>query len=260
MTQSSVKMLKKRGRKFFPPFEFLVIERFHISQNLHKSILPITGVYLNMNRGMLSRASLAHIFVFSCRAEQNSMIFLSSCTVKALLFFAEYRSETILRIGFKSAGKSSAKILFNKFLEDYNRYETKGIKKFNQHKKLTKENLFATMNIVSQKPTFVNQLLYSYRNSIFATIRRFGVSRATIYRWRKRYNGTTQSLVEYSRRPHSHPNQQTKLMQRGYKRSIPALWRILRKLSLLPVKPPNPNIFQSLTSLCFIPVKEFRLT
>lgn len=30
--------------------------------------------------------------------------------------------------------------------------------KFNQHKKLTKENLFATMNIVSQKPTFVNQL------------------------------------------------------------------------------------------------------
>ena len=97
------------------------------------------------------------------------------------------------------------------------------------------------MNIVSQKPTFVNQLLYSYRNSIFATIRRFGVSRATIYRWRKRYNGTTQSLVEYSRRPHSHPNQQTKLMQRGYKRSIPALWRILRKLSLQPVKPPNPK-------------------
>ena len=33
----------------------------------------------------------------------------------------------------------------------------------------------------------------------------------------------------------------TKLMQRGYKRSIPALWRILRKLSLLPVKPPNPK-------------------
>ena len=33
----------------------------------------------------------------------------------------------------------------------------------------------------------------------------------------------------------------TKLMQRGYKRSIPALWRILRKLSLQPVKPPNPK-------------------
>ena len=138
--------------------------------------------------------------------------------------------------------------------------------KFNQHKKLTKENLFATMNIVSQKANFRQSVvLYSFRNSIFATIRRFGVSRATIYRWRKRYNGTAQSLVEYSRRPHSHPNQHTpeelklisdmrrrnpndglvffwtKLMQRGYKRSIPALWRILRKLSLQPVKPPNPK-------------------
>ncbi len=47
---------------------------------------------------------------FSCRAEQNSMIFLSSCTVKALPFFDEYRSETILRIGFKSVGKSSAAV------------------------------------------------------------------------------------------------------------------------------------------------------
>lgn len=66
------------------------------------------------------------------------------------------------------------------------------------------------MNIVSQKANFRQSVvLYSFRNSIFATIRRFGVSRATIYRWRKRYNGTTQSLVEYSRRPHSHPNQHT---------------------------------------------------
>lgn len=103
-------MLKKRGRKIFPPFEFLVIERFHISQNLHKSILPITGVYLNINRGTLSRQCLTLLFVFSCRNEQNSMIFLSSRMVKALPFFAEYRSETILRIGFKSAGKSSAAV------------------------------------------------------------------------------------------------------------------------------------------------------
>ena len=88
-------MLKKRGRKFFPPFEFLVIERFHISQNLHKSILPITGVYLNMNRGTLSRQALLIYSFSSCRAKQNSMICLSSCTVNALPFFAEYRSESI---------------------------------------------------------------------------------------------------------------------------------------------------------------------
>lgn len=122
------------------------------------------------------------------------------------------------------------------------------------------------MNVVSQKANFRQSVvLYSYRNSIFATIRRFGVSRDTLYRWRKQYNGTAQSLVEYSRRPHSHPNQHTpeelklisdmrrrnpeaglvvfwvKLMQRGYKRSIPSLWRVLKRLTLLPVKPPNPK-------------------
>ena len=32
-----------------------------------------------------------------------------------------------------------------------------------------------------------------------------------------------------------------KLIQRGYKRSIPALWRVLKRLTLLPVKPPNPK-------------------
>ena len=39
---------------------------------------------------------------FSCRAEQNSMIFLSSCTVNALPFFAEYRSETIFASDLKA--------------------------------------------------------------------------------------------------------------------------------------------------------------
>ena len=58
--------------------------------------------------------------------------------------------------------------------------------KFKYHQKLTKKNLFATMGIVTQKANFRQSVvLYSYRNSIFATIRRFGVSRATIYRWRK---------------------------------------------------------------------------
>lgn len=82
--------------------------------------------------------------------------------------------------------------------------------KLKYHQKLTKGNLFATMDIVTQKANFRQSVvLYSFRNSIFATIRRFGVFRATIYRWRKRYNGTAQSLVEYSRRPHSYPNQHT---------------------------------------------------
>ena len=37
----------------------------------------------------------------------------------------------------------------------------------------------------------------------------FGVSRPSIDRWLKRYDGTTNSLKDYSRRPKSHPNQST---------------------------------------------------
>lgn len=122
------------------------------------------------------------------------------------------------------------------------------------------------MNTLTQKLCFRQSVvLYSQRNSVFSAIRKFGISRATIYRWRKMYDGTLNSLAEQSRRPHSHPNQHTpeelklisdmrrrnpeaglvvfwvKLMQRGYNRSIPSLWRVLKRLTLLPVKPPNPK-------------------
>ena len=94
---------------------------------------------------------------------------------------------------------------------------------------------------------------------------RFNVSRATIYRWRKRYDGSVLSLMDRSRRPHHHPNQHTeeelklifnmrrrnphsglvvfwvKLRQRGYSRSVTSLWRVLRRQKLQPVKPPNPK-------------------
>ena len=122
------------------------------------------------------------------------------------------------------------------------------------------------MNTLTQKLCFRQSVvLYSQRNSVFSAIRKFGISRATIYRWRKMYDGTLNSLAEQSRRPHSHPNQHTpeelnlisdmrrrnpgaglvvfwvKLMQRGYNRSIPSLWRVLKRLTLLPLKPPNPK-------------------
>ena len=94
---------------------------------------------------------------------------------------------------------------------------------------------------------------------------RFNVSRATIYRWRKRYDGSVVSLMDRSRRPHHHPNQHTekelklifnmrrrnphsglvvfwvKLRQRGYSRSVTSLWRVLKRQKLQPVKPPNPK-------------------
>jgi hypothetical protein len=57
-----------------------------------------------------------------------------------------------------------------------------------------------------------------YRQSLMRYVDKYGVSlasrkynktRSYIYFWRKRYNGTLESLVCQSRRPHSHPKQHT---------------------------------------------------
>ena len=106
---------------------------------------------------------------------------------------------------------------------------------------------------------------YSIKKGVSAAARRYNVSRQLIYRWKKRYDGTLESLKDRSHRPHSHPNQHTdeeielikrmrkknkhtglvvfwvKLKQRGYTRSITGLWRMLNKLELKPVKLPNPK-------------------
>ena len=113
-----------------------------------------------------------------------------------------------------------------------------------------------------------------YRQAIIQYAEKYGVTKAAIryktnrqyiYRWRKRYDGTLQSLADKSHRPHHHPNQHTaeelkliadmrkrntnaglvvfwvKLRQRGYSRSITGLYRILRKMGQMAVKPPNPK-------------------
>ena len=113
-----------------------------------------------------------------------------------------------------------------------------------------------------------------YRLSLIKYAERFGVTKAAvkyktnrqyIYRWKRRYDGSIDSLRDHSRRPHHHPNQHTpeeiklisdmrrrnpdaglvvfwaKLMQRGYSRSIPGLYRFLRKQRIMAVHPPNPT-------------------
>lgn len=108
-------------------------------------------------------------------------------------------------------------------------------------------------------------ILWAQKHGVTSAARRYNVSRQLIYRWMKRYDGTLDSLKDRSHRPHSHPNQHTdkeidlimrmrkknkhtglvvfwvKLRQRGYTRSITGLWRILNKLELQSVKPPNPK-------------------
>lgn len=122
------------------------------------------------------------------------------------------------------------------------------------------------MNTITQITRFRQSVVkFSFNHGVFSAVKRFNVSKASIYRWRKRYDGRAESLVDLSRRPHHHPNAHSydelklisdmrrrqpelglvvfwvKLKQRGYSRSIPSLWRVLKRLSLITVKPPNPK-------------------
>ena len=110
------------------------------------------------------------------------------------------------------------------------------------------------MKTISQIALFRQSVvIYSFNYGIPAAVRRFNVSRASVYRWRERFNGDTKSLQDRSRRPLHHPNQHTqeelklisdmrrrnpnlglvvfwvKLRLRGYSRSIPSLWRVLNR-------------------------------
>ena len=113
-----------------------------------------------------------------------------------------------------------------------------------------------------------------YRLSLIKCTEKYGVTNAAIkyktnrqyvYRWKRRFDGSIESLRDLSRRPHHHPNQHTpaeirlisdmrrrnpdaglvvfwvKLMQRGYSRSIPGLYRFLKKQGFMAVHPPNPK-------------------
>lgn len=122
------------------------------------------------------------------------------------------------------------------------------------------------MNTISQIARLRQSVVtYSFHFGVPAAVRRFNVSRASVYRWRSRFHGDAASLQDRSRRPHHHPNQHTpaelalisnmrrrnpnaglvvfwvKLRKRGYSRSIPALWRILKRMQMQHVKPPNPK-------------------
>lgn len=106
---------------------------------------------------------------------------------------------------------------------------------------------------------------YSLKYGVSVASQRYNVSRPTIYSWRKRYDGTKASLKNFSRRPHSHPNQHTeaemklikdmrrrnphdgivvfwvKLRKRGYSRTIAGLYKALCRIDGKTVHLPNPK-------------------
>ena len=114
----------------------------------------------------------------------------------------------------------------------------------------------------------------AYRQSLMKYAEKYGVGRASrkynksrsyIYFWKKRWDGTPESLVCQSRRPHSHPNQHTeaelkliydmrrrnpqlgmvelwhRLRLRGYTRRPESLFRVMRKLGMFPSKEKKPD-------------------
>lgn len=122
------------------------------------------------------------------------------------------------------------------------------------------------MNTITQTMKFRQAIIeYSLKYGVTKAAIRYKVNRQYVYRWRKRYDGTLQSLADKSHKPHHHPNQHTddelklisdmrkrnpnaglvvfwvKLRQRGYTRSITGLYRVLRKKGQMAIKPPNPK-------------------
>ena len=122
------------------------------------------------------------------------------------------------------------------------------------------------MTTITQDMRFRLSLIrYAEKHGVTKAARKYKTNRQYIYRWKNRYDGTWDSLRDRSRRPHHHPDQHTdqelklirdmrrrnphaglvvfwvKLRQRGYSRSITGLWRVLKRLQCLPLKPANPK-------------------
>ncbi len=113
------------------------------------------------------------------------------------------------------------------------------------------------MNSITQDIKFKQSVVkYSYKNGVTAAALVYKLHRKTIYRWREKYDGTLESLVNKSRRPHRSPNKHTdeeikmiknykyknkdtglvvlwiKLRRAGYTRSVTSLYRMLIKLGM----------------------------
>ena len=77
------------------------------------------------------------------------------------------------------------------------------------------------MNILTQEAKKKQAAVkFAIRKGKSEASRRYGVSLSSIKRWCARYDGTWQSLVEKSHRPHSNPNRHTQKEERQIKNSF----------------------------------------
>ena len=112
-------------------------------------------------------------------------------------------------------------------------------------------------NSITQKLKYKQSVIkYCFRYSVTEAAKRFNVSKRTIYRWIKRYDGTLESLKDHSRKPKHHPNEHTekeiklikdfkknnkdtglvvlwvKLRRAGYTRTIQGLYHAMVRLGI----------------------------
>ncbi len=102
---------------------------------------------------------------------------------------------------------------------------------------------------------------YAEKHGVSRASRKYNKSRSYIYFWKERWDGSVESLVTQSRRPHHHPNEHTeaeldlirryhrrnpdlelpelwqRLKKRGYSRRLESLYRVMKKYGMLPQKP-----------------------
>ena len=122
------------------------------------------------------------------------------------------------------------------------------------------------MNTIAQEKSF-RQSVYKFylKNGATKTALKYHVSRQFIYRLKWKYDGTPESLLPKSRKPHHHPNEHTeeeiqlikymrnenshaglnllwhKLHQVGYKRTMSTLFRVMKRMGLYREKKKNPK-------------------
>lgn len=66
------------------------------------------------------------------------------------------------------------------------------------------------MDIITQEAYHRQRMIrYSEEHGVNAAAIRYKTSRKTVYKWRKRYDGSIDSLRDRSHRPHGHPNAHT---------------------------------------------------
>ena len=117
------------------------------------------------------------------------------------------------------------------------------------------------MKSITQNMKYLQSLMnFAEKYGVKAASRKYNRARSFIYFWRKRWDGTPESLCCRSKRPHSHPNQHTegelrlihnmrrrnpnlgiielwcRLRERGYTRCVESLYRVMKREGLMPQK------------------------